>query len=104
MNGFVFDKPSGLLSVPGIGPRKRIAWSLEPKWNTPGRGSSTVSTVTSGVIVLARDAEAHRQLSVAFQERHTSKRYLALVSKVPEPLLGSSTFPCGKTCAALPGK
>ena len=92
----VFDKPSGLLSVPGIGPEKADCLSPEPKWNTPGRRIvHRLDRDTSGVIVLARDAEAHPTLR-GFQERHTSKRYLALVSRCPRPLLGLSTFPCGR--------
>ena len=81
----VFDKESGLLSVPGIGPRKQDCLASRAESCFPGaRIVHRLDRDTSGVIVLARDPEAHRYLSVAFQERRTSKRYLALVSKVPE--------------------
>ena len=71
----VFDKPSGLLSVPGIGPEKADCLVARAEVEYPGaRIVHRLDRDTSGVIVLARDAEAHRQLSVAFQERHTSKR------------------------------
>ncbi|MFM7287271.1 MAG: RluA family pseudouridine synthase, partial [Cyanobium sp.] len=38
---------------------------------------------TSGLILLARDAESHRRLSAAFAERRVRKTYLARVHGVP---------------------
>jgi RluA family pseudouridine synthase len=38
---------------------------------------------TSGVVVFARDAEAHRALSMAFEHRRTKKRYLAWTRGAP---------------------
>ena len=99
----VFDKPSGLLSVPGIGPEKADCLVARAEVEYPGaRIVHRLDRDTSGVIVLARDAEAHRQLSVAFQERHTSKRYLALVSKVPEAASGVIDFPMRKDMCRPP--
>src|SRR5262249_38212752 len=40
---------------------------------------------TSGVVLLARSAEAHRALSAAFQDRHARKTYRALVWGHPRP-------------------
>lgn len=40
---------------------------------------------TSGVVLLARDAEAHRELAGAFAARRVSKTYLALVWGRPRP-------------------
>ncbi len=40
---------------------------------------------TSGILVFARNAEAHRNLSLQFQEREADKFYLALVSGRPYP-------------------
>jgi RluA family pseudouridine synthase len=38
---------------------------------------------TSGLVVFARDAETHRRLSAAFEERRVEKRYLAVVHGRP---------------------
>ncbi len=40
---------------------------------------------TSGILVFARNAEAHRALSMQFQERDSDKFYLALVNGRPYP-------------------
>ncbi len=80
----VFDKPSGLLSVPGIGPEK--ADCLVSRANTVFPGIRIVHRLdrdTSGIIVLARDAQTHRHLSIQFQERQTHKVYEALVLGSP---------------------
>jgi tRNA pseudouridine32 synthase/23S rRNA pseudouridine746 synthase len=74
------DKPSGLLSVPGIGPEK--ADCLVARLQHGFAGARIVHRLdrdTSGVIVLARDAETHRALSMAFEARAVEKEYEALV-------------------------
>ncbi len=40
---------------------------------------------TSGLLCFARNAEAHRQLSLQFEERTVEKIYLALVDGIPVP-------------------
>lgn len=75
------DKSSGLLSVPGIGPEK--ADCLVSRLQTTHPGARIVHRLdrdTSGVIVLARDAETHRTLSMAFEGRAVVKTYEALVA------------------------
>lgn len=77
----VFEKPSGLLSVPGIGPEKADCLASRAAAAVPGaRIVHRLDRDTSGVIVLALDAEAHRALSIQFQERRTGKRYVAVVA------------------------
>jgi len=99
----VFDKPSGLLSVPGIGPEKADCLVARAEVAYPGaRIVHRLDRDTSGVIVLARDAEAHRKLSVAFQDRQTRKRYLALVAGVPESSSGVIDFPMRKDMCRPP--
>lgn len=81
----VFDKPCGLLSVPGIGPEKADCLVARAQSTWPGlRIVHRLDRDTSGVIVLARDADTHRSLSIQFQERQTDKRYEALVHGVPD--------------------
>ncbi len=75
------DKPSGLLSVPGIGPEKADCLVARLQGAFPGaRIVHRLDRDTSGVIVLARDAETHRALSMAFEARAVEKEYEALVA------------------------
>lgn len=75
----VVDKPSGLLSVPGRGPQGQdcIAHRVQARW-PDALIVHRLDMATSGLMVLARGAAWHRQLSMAFAERHVAKRYVAL--------------------------
>lgn len=99
----VVDKPSGLLSVPGIGPEK--ADCLASRVAAEVLGARIVHRLdrdTSGVIVMALDAEAHRNLSIQFQDRHVSKLYEALVAGVPARHGGVVDLPMRKDMANTP--
>ncbi|ESQ76952.1 RluA family pseudouridine synthase [Asticcacaulis sp. YBE204] len=77
----VFDKPAGLLSVPGRLPENKD--SLAPRVQAIWPDALIVHRLdmaTSGLIVMARGAEAHRTLSIAFAERRVHKRYVAVVA------------------------
>lgn len=77
----VCDKASGLLSVPGIGPEKADCLVARLQREFPGaRIVHRLDRDTSGVIVLARDADTHRTLSMSFEARAVDKSYEALVS------------------------
>jgi tRNA pseudouridine32 synthase / 23S rRNA pseudouridine746 synthase len=77
----VCDKASGLLSVPGIGPEKADCLVARLQRDFPGaRIVHRLDRDTSGVIVLARDADTHRTLSMAFEARAVDKTYEALVA------------------------
>lgn len=77
----VFEKPTGLLSVPGIGPQKADCLAARAEAAFPGtRIVHRLDRDTSGLIVLARDAEAHRELSRQFQDREVDKTYEAVVA------------------------
>ncbi|BAU42927.1 tRNA pseudouridine synthase C [Leptolyngbya sp. O-77] len=72
------NKPSGLLSVPGrYGQDSAIA-----RLSTHSRLYSThrLDQDTSGVLLLAKDAETHRALHQQFQQRQVQKVYEALLS------------------------
>lgn len=76
----VADKPSGLLSVPGRGEDKQDCLVARLQHDYPGaRIVHRLDRDTSGLIVLARDADTHRELSRQFQDREVEKRYVALV-------------------------
>ena len=76
----VFNKPSGLLSVPGKGPDK--ADCLRTRVQQVYPEALTVHRLdmsTSGILLMARSAALHRTLSIAFADREVHKRYIAVV-------------------------
>ena len=76
----VVNKPSGLLSVPGRGAGKEDSLSCRVQAEYPDALIvHRLDMGTSGIVVMARGADAHRELSAMFEERSVSKRYQALV-------------------------
>lgn len=74
------NKPPGLLSVPG-----RYSDRQDSVVSRLGNLYSTVHRLdqeTSGILLLARDRQTHRQLSRQFQQRQVHKIYEALLSGV----------------------
>jgi len=99
----VLDKAAGLLSVPGIGPEKADCLVARAARRFPGaRIVHRLDRDTSGVIVLALDAEAHRALSMQFQERRTKKKYIAIVAGAPDGDEGEIDLPIRKNLEAPP--
>ena len=93
----VLDKPTGLLSVPGIGPEKADCLASRVGEAVPGaRIVHRLDRDTSGVIVMALDAEAHRTLSIQFQDRLVEKTYIAVVAGVVEDDEGEVDLPIRK--------
>lgn len=76
----VFEKPSSLLSVPGRGEDKQDCLSARAQVQFPDALIvHRLDYDTSGLIVMARGAAAHRTLSMAFAARAVKKRYQAVV-------------------------
>lgn len=76
-----FDKPAGLLSVPGRGPGMQDCLLARVQAEYPeALIVHRLDLATSGLIVLARDADVHRRLSRAFAAREADKRYVAVVA------------------------
>lgn len=79
----VVNKPPGMLVIPGRagdaeeGPCVRDA--LAAQLGRPVMVVHRIDRDTSGALVLALDAESHRQASMAFEHGAVSKRYLAIV-------------------------
>lgn len=97
----VLDKPSGLLSVPGIGPEKADCLASRIAADFPGaRIVHRLDRDTSGVIVMAFDAEAHRELSRQFHDREVEKTYLAVVAGEPTADHGTIDLPMRKDMEA----
>lgn len=90
----VVNKPALLLSVAGIGPEKqdcvvrrmadRFGWIREVH---------RLDWETSGVLALARNAEAHRRLMKQFHDRLVEKSYIAVVAGVPRNEQGTLSLP-----------
>ena len=80
----VFEKPSGLLSVPGRGPDKQDCLSKRVQDTyTDALVVHRLDQDTSGLIVMARGIEAQRRISRLFETRQVSKRYIAVVAGNP---------------------
>ncbi len=88
------SKPHDLLSVPGRGPENQdcLLHRLQPRFPTI-RIVHRLDCATSGVMVLALDADSHRAVSRQFQERQTAKRYIARIWGEPEQDAGSVELP-----------
>jgi len=80
----VINKPAGLLSLPdGYDLSKpHLRGVLEPKYG-PLWIVHRLDKDTSGVIVLARNAEAHRHLNTQFSEHRVQKIYHTIVTGIP---------------------
>lgn len=80
------DKPAGMLVIPGRageeveGPCVRDA--LAKQLGRPVMIVHRIDRDTSGVLLLALDADTHRQASMAFEHGKVKKTYLALVQGV----------------------
>lgn len=77
----VVDKPSGLLSVPGRGPGMddNLASRVQSRYPE----ALTVHRLdmdTSGLLLMARSAAAHRALGRLFESRQVKKEYIAVVA------------------------
>ena len=93
----VLDKPSGLLSVPGIGPEKADCLAVRVQQAfAEARIVHRLDRDTSGVIIMALDAEAHRELSRQFHDREVEKSYIALVAGCPAHSSGTIDLPMRK--------
>ena len=81
----VFDKPAGLLSVPGRGPDKQDCLSARATARYPDAlVVHRLDMATSGLIMMARSAAIQRALGDAFALRNVRKRYEAVVDGTPE--------------------
>jgi 23S rRNA pseudouridine1911/1915/1917 synthase len=101
----VLDKPADLVVHPGAGRRSgTLAHRLLARFpetgevGGPGRPGIVhrLDRGTSGVMVVARTAEAYQTLSRAFADRRVEKTYLALVFGEPSPSQGTIDAPLAR--------
>nr|WP_315426264.1 RluA family pseudouridine synthase [uncultured Albidiferax sp.] len=77
----VFNKPSGLLSVPGRGEDKQDCLSTRAQQAYPDALIvHRLDMSTSGLLLMARGLDMQRLLNAAFADRTVDKRYIAVVS------------------------
>ena len=76
----VVCKPAGLLSVPGRGADKQdcVASRVQAAYRD-ALVVHRLDMATSGLMLFARGSEVQRRLSMAFEQRHIHKRYIAVV-------------------------
>ena len=90
----VVNKPSGLLSVPGISVQDSVYTRLQYLFgNIEPLIIHRLDMATSGLLVVAKTKEAHKDIQRQFIKRTVSKRYTALLSKVIEQEGGEITLP-----------
>jgi tRNA pseudouridine32 synthase / 23S rRNA pseudouridine746 synthase len=93
----VLDKPSGLLAVPGRGAELQDCLSARVKAELPqALVVHRLDRDTSGLMVMALDAAAQRELSRQFAERMAEKLYLAVVFGSVQPDAGVVELPLCK--------
>jgi 23S rRNA pseudouridine955/2504/2580 synthase/23S rRNA pseudouridine1911/1915/1917 synthase len=81
----VVNKPAGVLSIPDrFGKELSIKSLLQDKYGTIFT-VHRLDQATSGLIVFAKNAEAHKALSLLFEGRTIEKKYLGLVMGRPAP-------------------
>ena len=90
----VVSKPTLLLSVPGRGEEKRDCVVSRLEGDFPGiREVHRLDWETSGLMLLACNKAAHRELSRQFQDRLVEKSYTAVVAGVPQEERGEIDHP-----------
>jgi tRNA pseudouridine32 synthase/23S rRNA pseudouridine746 synthase len=77
------DKPPGRIVIPGRGPPELTVLDEARGEHGPLWVVHRLDRGTSGVLLLARSATAHRALNLAFDGRRVDKRYVALVRGSP---------------------
>ena len=76
----VVDKPTRMLTQPGVGEDKKDSLITRLQLDYPtARIVHRLDWETSGLLVIALNAASHRALSIQFQERQTEKTYVAIV-------------------------
>jgi tRNA pseudouridine32 synthase/23S rRNA pseudouridine746 synthase len=93
----VINKPGGLLAVPGRGPEKQDCAAARLRRHFPEMidqpAVHRLDMYTSGLMVFAITAVAHRFLSGQFEKRLVVKKYTAVVEGLIEKICGEIQLP-----------
>lgn len=91
----VINKPAGLLSVPGKSSPNSVYQMVEDKY-PEARGPLVVHRLdmgTSGLLLVAKTMEVHKQLQLQFKNRSIKKRYVAILDGLIAEDSGSIDLP-----------
>lgn len=90
----VFNKPNGLLTVPGKTERLKDCLQSRAQriWPT-ATIVHRLDMATSGLLIMALNKDAHRHISKQFETRQVSKTYYARVLGVPTKTEGTIELP-----------
>ncbi|MFI3306041.1 MAG: pseudouridine synthase [Rikenellaceae bacterium] len=89
---FIFNKPSGLLSVEGLIDAPSVATLLAER-DPAAKLVHRLDQDTSGLLLAARTPESYRALQRQFSERTLQKRYVALLESSPSDRSGEIALP-----------
>ena len=90
----ITSKPAGLLSVPGKAAEHADCLELRIKDQHPNaRIVHRLDMATSGIMIIAMNAKAHRHLGLQFERRHIKKTYIAHVWGSVEAETGEIDLP-----------
>ncbi|WP_315320148.1 RluA family pseudouridine synthase [Prevotella aurantiaca] len=96
----VIVKPSGMLTVPGRSKQQSVETILRQRWNDNDTPIIVhrLDMATSGLLVVARNKEAHKHLQAQFKAKTVKKRYVALLdatllNRVGLPSEGTISLP-----------
>lgn len=90
----VFNKPSGLLTVPGKAPEHKDSLEYRARLVWPGvKLVHRLDMATSGVVIMAMHSDSQRDLNRQFAQRQTEKSYIARVSGILTSRYGSVDVP-----------
>jgi RluA family pseudouridine synthase len=80
-----FEKPSGLLSAPDRWDKDRenLMDIVHKRWSPDYFNAHRLDRGTSGIVLCAKNREALRKLSAAFESRGVTKEYIAFVRDAP---------------------
>lgn len=88
------DKPSGVLSVPGIvGGTSVQQWLRDTKHSNDIHVVHRLDMATSGVLVAAKSMEMYKAMQGMFATRKVRKAYIALLEGVPALPCGTISLP-----------
>ncbi len=104
-------KPAGIAVIPGRGevPADALRGRLEHERGELLWVVHRLDRDTSGVVLFARNEDAHRRLSMAFEARDVEKVYWAWTRGIPAPAAGAIDVPLhtarkGRMRPATPGE
>lgn len=91
---WVINKPSGVLSVPGKAPEKQDSILSRVHWQYPkAEAVHRLDLVTSGLLIIALNKRAERELRSQFRKRLVEKTYVARIWGHPKNLKGMINLP-----------